>query len=380
MATTRFPTRYPGVYFRLAKRIGKSGEEKVFYVTYKKDGKTIEEKVGRQYADDMIAAKASAYRSSVVEGRIASRQERRKVEQKQAEMVQTIGELWDAYAEYLQDKASFRTDKSNFKNYLAFFSKLKIAELTTIHVEGLRRKMEKVGKKPQTVKHALMLLKRMLSYGEKKGLCVKPAPTQLRIELPSVDNRKTEIMTEAQQAAFLEALKDEEPLAAAFLHIAFLTGVRRNALLALRWEDLNFQENFIVLRGENAKSGKTQIIPMSHKVRDILLSLDKVSEYVFPGRYGGHREDFVLAKKRVRDKAGLPKDFRPLHGLRHNFASQLASSGKVDMYTLQKLLTHESPEMTQRYAALADKALRRAADIADELLSQSDKDIKEPHK
>ena len=47
-------------------------------------------------------------------------------------------------------------------------------------------------------------------------------------------------MTEAQQAAFLEALKDEEPLAAAFLHIAFLTGVRRNALLALRWEDLNF--------------------------------------------------------------------------------------------------------------------------------------------
>ena len=92
-----------------------------FYVTYKKDGKTIEEKVGRQYADDMTAAKASAYRSSVVEGRIASRQERRKVEQKQAEMVQTIGELWDAYAEYLQDKASFRTDKSNFKNYLAFF-------------------------------------------------------------------------------------------------------------------------------------------------------------------------------------------------------------------------------------------------------------------
>ena len=209
---------------------------------------------------------------------------------------------------------------------------------------------------------------------------MKPAPTQLRIELPSVDNRKTEIMTEAQQAAFLEALKDEGPLAAAFLHIAFLTGVRRNALLALRWDDLNFQDNFIVLRGENAKSGKTQIIPMGHKVRDILLSLDKVSEYVFPGRHGGHREDFVLAKKRVRDKAGLPKDFRPLHGLRHNFASQLASSGKVDMYTLQKLLTHESPEMTQRYAALADKSLRRAADIADDLLSQSDKDIKEPHK
>lgn len=109
---------------------------------------------------------------------------------------------------------------------------------------------------------------------------------------------------------------------------------------------------------------------MGHKVRDILLSLDKVSEYIFPGRDGGHREDFVMAKRRVRDKAGLPKDFRPLHGLRHNFASQLASSGKVDMYTLQKLLTHESSEMTQRYAHLADEALKRAASVSDEIFNQ----------
>ena len=123
-----------------------------------------------------------------------------------------------------------------------------------------------------------------------------------------------------------------------------------------------------MLRGENAKSKKTQIIPMGNKVREILLSLERTSEFVFPGRDGGHREDFVLAKKRVRDKAGLPKDFRPLHGLRHNFASQLASSGKVDMYTLQKLLTHESPEMTQRYAHLADEAMRRAAKVSDEVL------------
>ena len=52
----------------------------------------------------------------------------------------------------------------------------------------------------------------------------------------------------------------------------------------------------------------------------------------------------------------------PLHGLRHVFASTLASSGKVDMYTLQKLLTHKSPIMTQRYAHLRDDALKRASE------------------
>ena len=65
----------------------------------------------------------------------------------------------------------------------------------------------------------------------------------------------------------------------------------------------------------------------------------------------------ILSK--IKKEAGLPKDFRPLHGLRHHYASMLASSGKVDMYVLQKLLTHKSPLMTQRYAHLRDEALRK---------------------
>ena len=48
----------------------------------------------------------------------------------------------------------------------------------------------------------------------------------------------------------------------------------------------------------------------------------------------------------------------------------LASSGQVDMYTLQKLLTHKSPTMTQRYAHLRDDALRRASELAGQLVGQ----------
>ena len=50
------------------------------------------------------------------------------------------------------------------------------------------------------------------------------------------------------------------------------------------------------------------------------------------------------------------------------------------MYELQKLLTHSSPQMTQRYAHLHDEALRKASGVADMLFgsihpsSQEDKD------
>ena len=49
----------------------------------------------------------------------------------------------------------------------------------------------------------------------------------------------------------------------------------------------------------------------------------------------------------------------------------LASSGKVDLYTLQKLLTHKDPRMTQRYAHLRDEALKKAANLAGDIINES---------
>lgn len=43
----------------------------------------------------------------------------------------------------------------------------------------------------------------------------------------------------------------------------------------------------------------------------------------------------------------------------------LISSGQVDLCSLQKLLTHESPAMTQRYSHLWDEALRKAVSVID---------------
>jgi site-specific recombinase XerD len=73
---------------------------------------------------------------------------------------------------------------------------------------------------------------------------------------------------------------------------------------------------------------------------------------------------------KIKTAAGLPRDFRALHGLRHVYASMLASSGQVDLYTLLQLLTHKSPFMTQRHAHLRDQALRKAADLAGNIIEQ----------
>ena len=43
------------------------------------------------------------------------------------------------------------------------------------------------------------------------------------------------------------------------------------------------------------------------------------------------------------------------------------------MYVLQKLLTHKSPIMTQRYAHLRDEALKRASNLAGEIINEAAK-------
>jgi integrase len=52
----------------------------------------------------------------------------------------------------------------------------------------------------------------------------------------------------------------------------------------------------------------------------------------------------------------------------------LASSGEVDLYTLQRLLTHKSPTMTQRYAHLRDETLKAASNVAGRLMRETTAD------
>ena len=63
-ASPRHTTNYPGVFYRESKRIGGNGKERVYYIVFKKDGKRIEEKAGRQYANDMTPAKAAPKKQS----------------------------------------------------------------------------------------------------------------------------------------------------------------------------------------------------------------------------------------------------------------------------------------------------------------------------
>lgn len=368
-------TKYPGVTFRWKERLDGSGEERVYYVRYRRGGrgsKEVEEPVGRE-SEGMTAAKANKIRAMRAAGVEQSNTERR-AEDEAARLSGngplTFARLWMLYQDVNSGKTSIVADASRYHKHIeGRIASQIVEELTTSDVDSLRASMTRKGLAPQTVKHVLALVRRLIRFGIKRGLCTMPG--SLHFEMPKVDNESTESLTDEQLAAYLKAIDDEpDQNAAGFLRLALVTGMRKGALLALRWTDCDFERGIITLRGASAKKGKTEFIPMTTAARAILGAVERTaSPYVFPGKDGGQRQDFRRMARRVRDNAGLPKDFRPLHGLRHAYASMLISSGKVDLYSLQKLLTHSNPAMTQRYSHLRDEALRKAASAIDDCMN-----------
>jgi len=118
-------------------------------------------------------------------------------------------------------------------------------------------------------------------------------------------------------------------MAKGMMLMALYTGMRRGEMFKLKWTDIDFDMGFIHIR--EPKGGVDQKIPLNDSARKVLESHPRMSDYVFCGRDGGQRVDIRKAVNRIKQRAGLPSDFRPLHGLRHVYASMLASSGQVDI-------------------------------------------------
>jgi integrase len=185
-----------------------------------------------------------------------------------------------------------------------------------------------------------------------------------------VDNQKTEDLNPEQLKKLLEEIgKSQDIEAAAIMKLALFTGMRRGEMFKLKWNDIDFQRGFIAIK--NPKGGVSQKIPLNEQARQVLENHPRTAENVFVRPDGEPFTDIRRRVNPIKEAAGIPDDFRALHGLRHTYASMLASSGKVDLYTLQKLLTHKSPIMTQRYAHLRDDALRNASTLAGDIIEQA---------
>ncbi len=348
---TRHSTEFSGVYF-----VELANENKSFFIRYKRNGKSVEERAGRSNEgwDAELAYLLRSERMSVIEFQAGNIQHGSDLKTGRH---WTFSKIFEKYLRLRPDLKGRENDIYRFKNYLEMdFADIAPEDLSHGDVERFRHNLQNKGLKPATVGHVLELLRRLANFAVKKNYC---RGLSFKLEMPKVENQKTEDLSQHQLEKLLQVLEEEPDLQVSNLvRMALYTGMRRGELFELCWSDIDFHNKTITVR--SGKKGQYPTIPMNEMAEKVLAEHAHVpasSKFVFPGRNGKKRTECKRALLRIRKNAGLPEDFRLLQGLRHVYATMLVSSGKANLETLQSLLTQKSPLMTQRYAHLLDQSV-----------------------
>lgn len=269
----------------------------------------------------------------------------------------------DQYMPYAENtKRSHQDDRSRLELHLIpKFGRLALNDITTQQVQHFLADAMKKGLAPATVNRFRSLLHRMFSLAVQWEIVAKN-PVH-GIPKFQENNQRQRFLSADEIRALHRALDEDSNLQAAdFIRLLLLTGARTGELLNAEHAHIDMEAG--IWRIPRSKSGKSRVVVLNGVAKALFGRQSKRAgnPFVFPGaeKYGNTRMAHPQhAFDRAKKRAGLV-DLR-LHDLRHSFASLAVGSG-ASLYDVQKLLGHSTPQMTQRYAHLADERLKMVSD------------------
>ena len=243
---------------------------------------------------------------------------------------------------------------------------------------------------PKTIRSYHGFLSTVFSYAVKIGeIAVNPC---LNCTLPKYETPDHKILSVAETQRFLQLLDEHTELKyRAFFNIAIYGGFRRGEILALTWDDIDFDNNMVHIRravhwskdkGYYYTDPKTKKSKRSVKMTDrVMLILkqmknDQLSAKLKYGDYWNNPQRLVFTAddgstmsmgtpykflKKFCEEYGLPRV--SVHSMRHLNATLLISKG-TNVKTVQSLLGHSTAVTTMSIYAHEIQSAEAAASAA----------------
>ena len=260
-------------------------------------------------------------------------------------------EFADQYLELYskQNKRSWRRDQQSLKELKAFFRGETLQSLDPQKIESFKAK-RRTEVCDGSTNRELACLKTLLNKAIEWGKLEKnPAAGVKKLKEPPPRDR---VLTPEEGRRLIRAAN---PNLQPILILALGTAMRRGEILRLKWTDLDFARGLISIR--ISKSGRARQVPMSKAVAEILQSLPRRCEYLFPYKDTGEPmkevgNSFETACRRAKMNPDDPKDpgitGLRFHDLRRTAATWMRRAG-ADLLLISRILGHSSLLMTQKY-------------------------------
>jgi integrase len=287
-------------------------------------------------------------------------------------MTDLARDYMERYARPHKRASSLRNDQQMLdKIILPHLGSLRVRAVARRDIETLQRELKPV---PYRANRVLSLLSKMFSLAMEWGWRTDNAAKG--IPRDPEDRRENWLTAEQVEdlLAALDAYADQS--AADAIRLLIVTGAREGEVLAASWDQIDLKRGIWTKPSHHTKQKKIEHTPLSETAMQLLrrMASKKTGPALFPGKKGRRvtlRRPWVQVCKaaglavaeQVPGKRKVLTIWKPavrIHDLRHTFASHLVSSGE-SLHIVGKLLGHTLPQTTARYAHLADRALRDAA-------------------
>lgn len=195
---------------------------------------------------------------------------------------------------------------------------------------------------------------------------ITKSPIEL-IELPKIKKTLPTVLSTEEVSRLLDITVTDAYSARnkAMLELMYATGLRVSELIALKKQDINFEDAVLKTMG---KGSKERILPIGDYALEALhLYLDgyrdelmkkKVTDFLFLNNHGTPitRQGFFKMIKKLAKEKNITTPFSP-HTLRHSFATHLLDCG-ADLRSIQELLGHSDISTTQIYTHVSNDLLK----------------------
>jgi integrase len=253
---------------------------------------------------------------------------------------------------------TIQKEKSILALWTEKLGQLRIDQIKRVHVNRFIEERLKSGVSPRTVNLNIIALRVVLKRAVEDGL-IQRLPTEGLRPLKT-NTGKRSLFTSDDLVQLCEAAHGERkgktgemaPVtenAQQFTdYIRFMAycGARRSEALAIRWEDVDFEQGQLTIGAEgDTKNRSARVVDFNPKLRAHLLEMKKRrapdSQWLFPSPQRGEKDipakTFKESLQMAREQAKMPKF--TFHDCRHHFISMCVMSG-VDFMTIATWVGH----------------------------------------
>jgi integrase len=278
--------------------------------------------------------------------------------------IYTFNKVFEDYLKSLNNaEKTIKSKTSASKHILPYFESKNIVKISLSDIEKYQFERrtaifnlpKNAGKRDseisfRSVNIEITTLHHFFNYSIKKGIINKnPASGIKRLnELSRLKTLNDEDIKRLIISATNKTAKD-------IITFLIFTGCRKGEALNLRWDNVDLKNNIISIKGTKTKTDRH--IPISKPLKELLINIEKKSEYVFSKKDGSKLSDFKKSFHTACNRAKL-KDLR-IHDLRHVFASKMVMGG-VSLYITGELLGHKTPAMTKKYSRLVSRYFKKS--------------------